>query len=61
MDILKDLVSSVHDIGGPEKAQNNIVYTGKIDTSKIGFLDFNLSEEENCICIIPVKRQLKKF
>jgi NTE family protein len=46
MDILKDLVSSVHDIGGPEKAQNNIVYTGKIDTSKIGFLDFNLSEEE---------------
>jgi len=46
MDIFKDLVASIHDIGGPEKAQNNIAYTGKIDTSKIGFLDFNLSEEE---------------
>lgn len=46
VDMLKDLIASVQGIGGPKATYDNIPYVGKIDTSKVGFLDFNLSEDE---------------
>jgi len=46
LDLLKDLVTSIYNVNVSEKMQNNVAYTGKIDTSKVSFLDFNLNEEE---------------
>ncbi len=45
LNILKSLISAVHDIGIPKNAYN-IGYVVSIDTSKVSFLDFKLSQEE---------------
>ena len=44
--MLKDLIVSVHNIGVPQNVNSNIKYFGKIDTSNVDYLDFNLSNEE---------------
>lgn len=46
LNILKSLISAVQDIGIPEDAENNIKYIGEINTTKVHFLDFDLSKEE---------------
>ncbi|MCX7708605.1 MAG: patatin-like phospholipase family protein [Clostridia bacterium] len=43
--IFKSLVSAVNDIGIPKKVYN-LGYVAKINTSKVSFLDFKLSQEE---------------
>lgn len=45
LNILKALISIVHDIGKP-KGTVKLPYTAAIDTSKISFLDFGLDKEE---------------
>lgn len=46
LDILKSLISAVHDIGLPEDDGNYIRYVGRINTGKISFLDFGLSDKD---------------
>ena len=46
LDILKSIISAVHDIGVPKKQESKIKFMGAIDTAKISFLDFNLSKED---------------
>jgi NTE family protein len=46
LNILKFLISSVHDIGIPKANNNKNKYTAKINTAKVASLDFDLSEEE---------------
>lgn len=46
LDIIKSLISAVQDIGISKKVYCNIKFSGNIDTGKISFLDFSLSEEE---------------
>jgi|GEM_PF-227673 len=46
LNILKWLISSVYDIGVPKDSESNIKYIGKIDTSKVYYLDFNISKED---------------
>ena len=45
MDVLKALVSAVHDIGVPKDAYKT-KYTVDIDASKVDFLDFHLDGEQ---------------
>lgn len=45
LSILKSIISAVHDIGVPKQALRTR-YIASINTAKVGFLDFNLSEEE---------------
>lgn len=45
LNVLKSLISAVQDIGIPKTAENNIKFIGEIDTTKVHFLDFNLSDE----------------
>lgn len=45
LNILKALLSAVHDLGIP-KTTYNPAYVANIDDSKISFLDFNLSQED---------------
>jgi len=44
--VLKSLISAVQDIGIPKSVENNIKYIGEIDTTKVHYLDFDLSDEE---------------
>lgn len=46
LDILKALISIVHDIGVPTDVAHNMKHVEKIDTSCISFLDFNIGQEE---------------
>jgi len=46
LNILKSLVSAVHDIGVPKDGGNYIKHVGSIDTSKVHTINFNLSEED---------------
>lgn len=46
LNILKALISAVQDIGIPKGIKNDIKYIGEIDTTKVYYLDFNLSNEE---------------
>ncbi|MFZ5986486.1 MAG: patatin-like phospholipase family protein [Bacillota bacterium] len=45
LNILKGLISSVHDFGIPKVHYKNC-YIIKVDTSDVSFLDFNLSDKE---------------
>jgi NTE family protein len=44
--ILKALISVVHDIGVPKEQAHDLKHLGKIDTTKVYFLDFNINEED---------------
>jgi len=44
--ILKSLISAVHDIGVPKDIGHDLKHVGKIDTTKVYFLDFNINEED---------------
>jgi NTE family protein len=44
--VLKTLISAVQDIGVPQNVENNIKFIGEIDTTKVHYLDFDLSSEE---------------
>jgi NTE family protein len=46
LDILKALISTVHDIGVPKDAVHDMKYVERIDTSAISFLDFDINQEE---------------
>ncbi|MCX7842345.1 MAG: patatin-like phospholipase family protein [Clostridia bacterium] len=46
LNILKRLISAVHDIGVPQNIAFDNRYCIKIDTSGISFLDFDLDEDE---------------
>jgi NTE family protein len=46
LDILKSLISVVIDMGIPKNEKNKIEHIGLINTTKISFLDFNLSDED---------------
>lgn len=44
--ILKALISAVHDIGVPKDCVGKLKYLGEISTTKVKYLDFNVSEED---------------
>jgi NTE family protein len=46
LSIFKALVSAMFDIGGPKEGKNSIKFMGEIDTTKVPFLDFGLSDDE---------------
>lgn len=46
LNILKTLISAVQDIGIPKDVKNEIKHIGDIDTTKVHYLDFNLSDED---------------
>ncbi|NLC69529.1 MAG: patatin [Clostridiaceae bacterium] len=46
LDVLKALITAVHDIGVPKDAAYDMKYVGRIDTGKVSFLDFDITREE---------------
>ncbi|HHV99416.1 MAG TPA: patatin [Clostridiaceae bacterium] len=46
LDILKSIISAVHNIGVPKNLESKVKYKGAIDTSKVSFLNFNLSKDD---------------
>jgi NTE family protein len=46
LNMLKSLISAVHDIGVPKGVANEIKFIGEINTTKVHYLDFNLSDED---------------
>jgi len=46
LNIMKSLISAVHDIGVPEHAENDVKFIGEINTTKVSFLNFSLSDDD---------------